>query len=66
VDDRFERREEWVPPLRLKVPSDQGEHWQAREDKFAARVASCRALVECVQTWVQERATGLPATFTSL
>ena len=36
VDDRFEGREEWVPPLRLKAPWGQAEHWQGREDKFAA------------------------------
>ena len=51
VDDRFEGREEWVPPARLKVPWDQATLWQDREDKFAAVEAASCSSYETPEYW---------------
>lgn len=43
LDDRYEGREEWVPPARLKVLWEQAESWIASEQRWAAvRDASWR------------------------
>jgi hypothetical protein len=55
VDDRFESREEWVPPLRLKVPWDQAERWQAREDMFAAIEAASSSSYDTPEYWAASR-----------
>jgi hypothetical protein len=55
VDDHFEGREEWVPPPRLKVPWDQAEHWQAREDKFAAVEAASSQSYDTPEYWAASR-----------
>jgi hypothetical protein len=55
VDDHFEGREEWVPPLRLRVPWEQAGQWQAREDKFAAVEAASSSSYDTPEYWAASR-----------